>query len=1162
MVLKIFPMPTVRTLLFGVGLLLGLLSCKEQRGKGGLHFTSMEPSVTGVYFTNTITESDSLNMFVNEYTYMGGGVGIGDFNRDGLPDIFLAGNQVSSKLYLNKGGMHFEDVTARAGLTTSTWCTGVSVVDINNDGWPDIYVCVSGRVPGERRKNLLFINQHDLTFREQAEAYGLADTSYSTQAVFFDYDKDGRLDMYLLNHTLDDYHPNDIRDRKVDSNAMARDRLFHNEGIVPGMDHPFFQDVSRKAGIVEDGNGLGVVVSDVNGDGYPDIYVANDYIRNDLLWLNNKDGSFTNCIASALRHQSYSSMGTDAADLNNDGLPDLMTLDMQPETNQRKKMMYSFLGEERRRLEVTKGYEPEYIHNMLQLNNGNRMIEGRQTPFFSEIANMAGMAETDWSWSVLIADLDNDGWKDVHITNGLGRDPTNIDFLEYRHERVVQTNVPDSDQEQRRAFMERLSEMGPVKLRNYIFRNKGDLRWEDVSAEAGITEATISNGAAYVDLDNDGDLDLVTNNVNGYAGILRNDLRDTVKLAGSDGAGIVVSAGSGTGGTAGAANFLTLQLQGDALNPEGIGALVYTYSPGVCQVLEQYPVRGYLSSVDSRLHVGLGNAVPDSIKVIWPDGKRQVLVGPGINKMVEISYEDALDKADASNSEKPTQANTALPQPWFTEAAATINTVFQHRETFFYDYAFQPLIQQKYSQEGPFMSVGDVNGDGREDLFIGGAFRQSGKLFLQAGDGTFQGKEITVGTKNEEDLGNLFFDADGDGDLDLLVAGGSTEFESNSWFCRPRLYLNDGKGNFKMDSTAFPAQVITPGKAVAVADMDGDGDLDVFVGGRVALGVFPEPPRSFLLRNEHGKFRDVTDAVCPALKNPGLVNAAIWTDIDGDKKPDLILAGDWMSIRVFRNNGSTMTEITAPAGFKNLPGFWRSIAVADINHDGYPDIVAGNLGSNNPFHISTERPAELVAKDFDGNGIVEPLFCYYIKDEDGGYRLLPGISRDLWATQMPSIKKVYDKNELYAKARMDEIFTKDMMDGATILDCREVRSGWFENDHKGRFIFHPFPSLAQIAPVNAIVCMDVDGDGNMDVLLGGNEYQAAVTTGRYDASYGVLLKGDGHGGFSAVGPAASGLILDGDVKDLKVVNSPGGRILMAAVNDGPMQAYRIRGSGK
>ena len=1132
-------MPIVRTLFPGVVLSVMLLSCKEQHRKEGLHFTSMEPSVTGVYFKNTITESDSLNMFVNEYTYMGGGVGIGDFNRDGLPDVFLAGNQVSSKLYLNKGGLHFEDVTVKAGLTTSSWCTGVSVVDINNDGWPDIYVCVSGRAPGEKRKNLLFINQHDLTFREQAEAYGLADTSYSTQAVFFDYDRDGRLDMYLLNHTLDDYHPNDIRDRKVDSNAMARDKLFHNEGVAAGMDHPFFQDVSRKAGIIEDGNGLGIVVSDVNGDGYPDIYVANDYIRNDLLWLNNKDGSFTNCIAAALRHQSYSSMGTDAADLNNDGRPDIMTLDMQPETNQRKKMMYSFLGEERRRLEVAKGYEPEYIHNMLQLNNGNRMIEGRPVPFFSEIGNMAGMAETDWSWSVLIADLDNDGWKDVHITNGLGRDPTNIDFLEYRHERVVQTNVPDSDQGQRRAFMERLSEMGPVKLRNYIFRNKGELRWEDVSADAGITEATISNGAAYVDLDNDGDLDLVTNNVNGYAGVLRNDVRDTV--AGDEAA---------AGPAAAAANFLTVRLRGDSLNPEGVGAVVYTYSPGVCQVLEEYPVRGYLSSVDSRLHVGLGNAVPDSVKVVWPDGKRQVIVGPGMNKIIELNYIDA---------KETTETISSGDHSYFSEAAAALNTVFLHRETFFYDYAFQPLIQQKYSQEGPFMSVGDVNGDGREDVFIGGAFRQSGKLFLQEGDGTFRGKDLTVGTKNEEDLGNLLFDADGDGDLDLLVAGGSTEFESNSWFCRPRLYLNDGNGNFKMDSTAFPSQVITPGKAVAVGDMDGDGDMDVFVGGRVSLGVFPEPPRSFLLRNEHGKFQDVTDAVCPALKNPGLINAAFWADVDGDKRPDLILAGDWMPIRVFRNNGSTMTEITATCGLKNLPGFWRSIALSDVNHDGYVDIVAGNLGSNNPFHISTERPAELVAKDFDGNGIVEPLFCYYIKDEEGGYQLLPGISRDLWATQMPSIKKVYDKNELYAKGRMNNIFTKEMMDGATVLDCREVRSGWFENDHKGRFIFHAFPPLAQIAPVNAIVCMDVDGDGNMDIILGGNEYQAAVTTGRYDASYGVLLKGDGRGGFRAIGPGASGLILDGDVKDLKVVHSPEGRILVAAVNDGPMEAYRVRG---
>ena len=545
-------------------------SCSSPKKKDGLYFSILPSSETGIDFKNTITEDDSTNMFVNEYTYMGGGVGIGDFNNDGLPDVFFAGNQVSSKLYLNKGNFHFEDITQKSGVSTTSWCTGVSVIDINNDGWPDIYVCVSGKVPGSARKNLLFINQHNLTFKEEAAEYGLADTSFSTQAVFLDYDKDGRMDMYLLNHTLNDKRPNDIRDNKIDSNSIAGDKLYHNEGNTNGLGHPFFKDVSKQAGIIEDGNGLGVVVSDFNGDGYPDIYVCNDYIRNDLLWLNNKNGTFSNCIASAIKHQSYSSMGTDAADINNDDLPDIITLDMQPETNERKKMMYSFLSDQRHQLEMDKGYQPEYIHNMLQLNNGVRQINNRDEPFFSEIGEMAGIAQTDWSWSVLIADLDNDGWKDVHITNGLGRDPTNIDFLEYRRKTIMESGIPDNDPRQRKNFMEHLASLGSVSLRNYLYLNKGGLTFEDVSEKDGIDQKSISNGAVYVDLNNDGNLDIVTNNINSEAFIMRNDIAkqtDTTKIN----------------------NYLTLKLTGDSLNKDGIGTKAYAYSKGLSQMVEEIP---------------------------------------------------------------------------------------------------------------------------------------------------------------------------------------------------------------------------------------------------------------------------------------------------------------------------------------------------------------------------------------------------------------------------------------------------------------------------------------------------------------------------------------------------------------------------------------------
>jgi hypothetical protein len=1122
-------------------------ACTAHQPPEGLHFTILPASQTGVDFKNTITENDSVNMFINEYTYMGGGVGIGDFNKDGLEDVFFAGNQVSSRLYINKGNMQFEDITRSAGLSTDTWCTGVSVIDINNDGWPDIYVCVSGLAPGSRRKNLLFINQHNLTFTEEAAAYGLDDTAYSTQAVFFDYDKDGKPDMYLLNHNLSDENPNNIRDYKVDSNSLAADKLFHNEGVPRGMKHPVFKNVSRQAGIFEDGNGLGVVISDFNGDGYPDIYVANDYIRNDLLWLNNRDGTFSNCIASAIRHQSFSSMGTDAADINNDGLPDIVTLDMQPETNIRKKMMYSFLNEQRHELQLQKGYQPEYVRNMLQLNNGVRTVNGRQEPFFSEIGQMAGISETDWSWSVLLADFDNDGWKDMHIANGLGRDPTNSDFLEYKYQAVQESGVNERDLEQRRAFIDKLNLLGPAMLRNYLYRNKGDLSFEDISVSGGIDQKSISNGAVYVDLDNDGDLDIITNNINGDAFIMRNDMKSRN-------------------------HYLTLELAGDSLNGEGIGTKVTAYGPGMVQMVEQYPVRGYLSSVDPRLHFGTGQGPIDSLKIVWPDNRMQVIRRPAMDTILPIDHRNAVAgiwrsvaPGGPGGAGKSGSAGTgnAGAQPsgdlLFTDVTESAGTDFHHKESRFYDYAFQRLLPQKYSQEGPFISVGDMNGDGREDFFIGGAFQQPGKIFLQQANGSWSGKDLAVtGLKAEEDMQSVLFDANGDHFPDLLVVSGSSEFDLNSQYYRPRLYLNDGKGNFKMDVLAFAPDILTPAKAVAVADYDGDGDMDVFIGGRIAIGSYPNPPRSYILRNDHGRFTDVTEEVCPALMNPGLINAAVWVDIDNDHKPDLILAGDWMSIRIFKNDGRTLHEITDSCGLSGLTGFWRSLAVVDIDHDGYPDIVAGNSGLNNPYHINAEHPAELYAKDFDGNGIIDPIFCYAIRGEDGKYEMEPALSRDEWFAQMPSIKKKFPSNELYARAAMKELFTPEMMENARVYTCKEARSGYFKNDGKGKFVFHPFPIAAQIAPVNAIVCADVDGDGNLDILLAGNEYQTPVPVGRSDASYGLLLKGDGKGNFIAVPPVSDGFLLDGDVKDLKLISVGGRKMVLAAINDEKMKTFAIK----
>ena len=1083
-----------------------------------------------------------MNLFTDDYAYMGGGVGVGDFNHDGLPALFFTGSQVSSKLYLNKGGLHFEDITEKAGVTTRGWCTGVSVVDINNDGWPDIYVCVSGKAPGFLRRHLLFINQHNLTFREAAADYGLSDTSWSTQALFVDYDHDGRLDMYLLNHQLTNTLPNNLHERSADSNSLAADKLFHNEGIPAGMDHPVFRDVSREAGIREGGYGLGVAAGDFDGDGWPDLYVANDYLANDVLWINNHDGTFTNRIASAVRHQSYSSMGVDAADINNDGTIDIITLDMQPETSQRKRRMYSFLNNQRHHLEKMAGYEPEYVRNMLQINNGVRSIDGHMEPFFSEVGQQAGISETDWSWSALFADFDNDGRKDLHITNGMGRDPTNADFLEYRYAQAQQPDAGD-EQSRRAQLMEKLSLLGSVPLSNYLYRNKGGLDFEDVSATAGIDKKSVSNGAVYVDLDNDGDLDLVTNNIDQDAFILRND--------------------SPPG------HWLTLQLEGDTKNTEAIGAKAIAYTRQTRQLLELYPVRGFESSVDPRLHFGFGTATPDSLTVIWPDARRQTILHPKTDTILTVQYTDALPTANPSLTlqsvpgplpagplHAPPGSTSMVAMPLFTDATPILGPGFHHHETWFFDFAFQPLLPQQYSQEGPFISVGDCNGDGREDFFIGGAFKQSGKLFFQQANGAFTGKDLVPGVKYEEDMQSAFFDADGDGDSDLLVLSGSTEFDLNSPYYRPRLYYNDGKGNFHFDSTAFPPDVRTDAKALAIADLDGDGDKDVFIGGRVALGYYPQSPRSYILRNDHGKFVDITLAVNPALQRPGLINAALWTDLDHDGRPDLILAGDWMPLRIFHNvEGKLVEQIDST--LRHASGWWRSLALADVDGDGDLDIIAGNTGLNNPFHISVTTPAELFAKDLDGNGIIEPLFCYYQKNEAGRYELSTGISRDEWALQMPGIKKTYPDNESYAIAAMTKLFPEESKKDALILHCNETRSGWFENRGSAGFLFHPFPYLAQVAPVNTLVVRDLDGDGHPDIILAGNESQITVRTGSEDASYGLVLINDGHGNFTPLMPTASGLILDGDVRDLKLVHTPGGMVLLVAINDQPVKAYHL-----
>jgi hypothetical protein len=1104
-------------------ILLFLISCRHKTNE--ILFTQLSSAECGIHFNNDIHENDSSSSFINEFGYMGGGVGIGDFNNDGLKDIFFTGNQVSSRLYINKRNNKFEDITEKAGISTDVWATGVSIADVNNDGYDDIYVCVFGKNLLTRAKNLLFINQHDLTFKEEAVAYGLAYSGYSTQAVFFDYDKDGDLDMFLVNYLLSNNNTNTIFPRDRSGHSPANDKLYRNDGDSSGIGHPVFSDVTQEANIKEDGYGLGVTVNDFNNDGWPDIYVANDFLSNDELWLNNRNGSFTNCIERSIQHQGYSSMGVDAGDINNDGLADIMTLDMLPESNERKKTSFFFMNYERYQSERAMGYEPEFMRNMLQLNNGRYSASDTSVPFFSEIGQLSGIAATDWSWSVLMADFNNDGWKDIHITNGIGRDFINGDFLEFS------TNIfagSQSQEEKQKAIRNKLASRRHVNLSNYLYLNNHDLTFIDASEKAGINEPSMSNGAAYADLDNDGDLDLVVNNINKEAFVFINNTIEKGKHSNN--------------------HFLSLRLKGDTLNTHGFGTKVFVYNNGNVQMQEENPVRGYFSSVDQQLLFGLGKFDHvDSLVAIWPDNKRQVIKNIAADTIMALSWQNA----GISNYVQP--INNTI----FSDITSASGIIYRHHDNTFNDFGIQRLLPQKYSQLGPFITTGDINNDGKTDFFIGGGFNFSGKVFTQKNNYSFSSKNLIDSIKMEEDEDCILFDADNDGDSDLLITGGDILYEETSVFYKPRLYLNDGKGNFSLQPNAIPVNVTTIAGCVKAGDYDGDGDMDLFIGGRVSK-KYPLPARSFILQNNKGIFTDVTSKVCPALQKPGMVTSAVWIDFDNDKQTDLIIAGEWMPVRFFKNNHGALKEVTETMDLTQMNGMWRSLIATDIDNDGDPDLVAGNLGLNCLYNVNDKEPMQLFASDIDGNGVIDPVFFYYIKDKDGIRRSYPAISRSQFAEQVPSIKKKFLLYQDYAHATFNDIFKGKAMDSLIQFYCNETRSCWFENLGNGKFIKHPLPTEAQFAPVNAIICDDLDNDGYKDLLLAGNEYQAEVISGRYDASYGCFLKGSRKKVFESVSPVASGFIIKGDVKDMKLIHSAKGeKIILAAINNDTLRVFKI-----
>ncbi len=1104
-------------------------SCKQHEPL----FIAINSSHSGILFNNRIIENDSINALDLINIYNGGGVGIGDFNNDGLQDVYFTGNMVSNKMYLNRGDFKFEDITDRSNTNgEGKWARGVSVVDINNDGLTDLYVCNSIADNPKERENILYVNLGIGTdgmpvFADKAGEYGLDDNSHSTMASFFDCDNDGDLDMYLTVNVIPPAeNPSYFRTAKIKGEHPSTGKLYRNDWNEK-LRHPYYTDISKEAGITIEGYGHSASVADINNDGWKDIYVANDFLPDNILYINNHNGTFTNKVKEYFSHTSNNSMGQDVVDINNDGLQDVIELDMNPEDNFRKKTMMNSVNYNYQKNFEKFGLQHQYVRNVLQLNLGPRIINGLPAdPAFSDIGYYAGIAETDWSWAPLVVDFDNDGYRDIIITNGFPKDITDHDFGAFRNE--------SSSIASKSTLLEQIPE---VKLKKYAFRNNGDLTFENVSTMWGFTVPSFSNGAAYADFDNDGDMDVVINNINDEATLYRNNLRNQRKKE--------------------EFHYLQINLRGDSLNRNGLGSFIYIYYDERKQIYEHNNFRGYLSSVQLGPHFGLGSLTSiDSLVVLWPDGRKQKLENVASDSILHLDIRTAkfIDTSSVLRQQE---------KRMFTSITDSIQPVIHYQKDF-NDFNIQRLLPHKFSESGPALAVGDIDKDGRDDIVVGGNADHPATLLLQIENNNFLQRNLQFSDRKKDsaigyDAGILLFDADADGDLDIYVCKGGYEKPPGHASYQDELYLNDGKGLFTVAKAAIPANLNSK-SCVRAADFDKDGDLDLFVGGRVMPWNYPKAVSSYIYRNDSQnkkvKFTDVTTLVAKDLIEIGLVSDAIYTDFNNDGWLDLMIAGECMPIVCLRNEKGIYVNATDETGISHLKGLWSSITGADLDKDGDTDYIVGNSGENSLYRGSEKFPLIIYGKDFDDNGLYECIPARFFKSRSGLPELFPLHTRDDVVDQFPFVKKKFPDYKSFANAGFKDVFSPGQLEGALSLEVNYFKSVVIENRGNGNFEISPLPVMAQLSPVKAIVAEDLNGDGNVDVMISGNDYGTDVSAGQADALKGVVFQGEGNGKFATLSIAQSGIYIPGDARALVTLNGSDNKVIaVASQNKGRMSFF-------